>query len=103
MIRFLWLALSLMGWGLVFHFLPRLPPYVLLLPSGVSLIGYLYGWIVHKRNWLIHFCSLQLHRLIQQGKGADQCMAEWRRRWGMDYPWYRDISGVRSYVTGERR
>ena len=60
MIRFLWLALSLMGWGLVFHFLPRLPPYVLLLPSGASLIGYLYGWIVHKRNWLIHFFVIGL-------------------------------------------
>ncbi|WP_027092982.1 hypothetical protein [Cohnella thermotolerans] len=55
MLRFLWLALSLAGWGIVFCFLPRMPPNVLLLPAGVSLIGYLYGWIVHKRNWLIHF------------------------------------------------
>jgi len=60
MFRFLWLALSLVGWGLVFHFLPRMPPNALFLPAGVSLIGYLYGWIVHKRNWLIHFFVIWL-------------------------------------------
>jgi hypothetical protein len=55
MLRFLWLALSLVGWGIVFHFWPRMPPNILLLPAGVSLFGYLYEWAIHKRNRLIHF------------------------------------------------
>ena len=60
MFRFLWLALSLAGWGLVFYFLPRMAQVLFLLPAGVSLIGYLYGWAIHKRNWLSHFFLIGL-------------------------------------------
>jgi hypothetical protein len=55
MIRFIWLILSLTGWGTILYMMPRLPPVVFLIMAGISAAGYLYGWVMHKRNWFIHF------------------------------------------------
>jgi hypothetical protein len=55
MIRFIWLILSLTGWGTILYMMPRLPPVVFLITAGISAVGYLYGWVMHKRNWFIHF------------------------------------------------
>lgn len=55
MLRFLWLTLSLTGWGLILIYLPRMPTYLFLIAVFLSIVGYLYGWVMHQRNWLIYF------------------------------------------------
>ena len=35
----------------------------------------------------------QLQRLIAREQDADQCRAEWARRWGRPYPWHKTIRG----------
>jgi hypothetical protein len=39
----------------------------------------------------------QLHYFIQHGKWVEECKDEWVRRWAMEYPWYKNISGLQEY------
>ncbi len=39
----------------------------------------------------------QLVALIERGKYVDICKAEWRRRWALNYPLYKTISGIKRY------
>ena len=39
----------------------------------------------------------QLHLMIQRGKLQDECRAEWRKRWGIDYPYYKAASGIKKF------
>lgn len=55
MLRFLWLTLSVTGWGLILVYLPRMPTYLNLIAVVLSIMGYMYGWVMHKWNWLIYF------------------------------------------------
>ncbi len=60
MLRFLWLTLSLTGWGLILYYLPRMPIYLFLIAVFLSIVGYLYGWVMHKWNWLTYFFTTLL-------------------------------------------
>jgi hypothetical protein len=35
---------------------------------------------------------MQLKRLIE--KGSEEAKIEWKRRWGLEYPFYRSIRGI---------
>jgi hypothetical protein len=36
---------------------------------------------------------MQLKRLIE--KGSQEAKNEWKRRWGLDYPYYKSISEIK--------
>jgi len=59
------------------------------------------------RRWtpgeLRGFCTLQLHRLIERGIDVAACKAEWKRRWGLEYPLYREGTKIRSYIVSQKR
>lgn len=55
MIRYIWLLVTLIGWAVIFFVQPSLPPIIYLISFGVSAAAYVYGWVLPKRNWLIHF------------------------------------------------
>lgn len=40
--------------------IPRMPPVVALVLAGMSAVMYMYGWIISRRNWLIHFFTTNL-------------------------------------------
>lgn len=66
MIRFSWLLTSLTTWTLLFMYMPRWPPWVLLLLAGLTLACYLYQLMMQKFNALMLFFS----SLIWLGIGA---------------------------------
>jgi hypothetical protein len=37
--------------------------------------------------------DMQLAILIRKGKYEETCKAEWRRRWALEYPYYRRANG----------
>lgn len=80
MLRFLWLILILVGWGLVLVYMPRLPTISYWIAAAISMIGYLYGWVMAKRNRLIYFFtfSLSLGSAVSlKGASAWEKWVEW--------------------------
>lgn len=42
---------------------------------------------------LENLADFQKHRLIQKGKYVDELKEIWRRKWGMEYPYWKDCTG----------
>lgn len=57
MIRFSWLIMSLISWTLLFMYMPRWPPWLLVLVAGLTLATYLYQMALQKFNALMLFFS----------------------------------------------
>ncbi|SDI18483.1 hypothetical protein SAMN05192534_12428 [Alteribacillus persepolensis] len=53
-----------------------------------------------ERHSIERLANYQLQKMIQKGKNVDMCKKEWKRRWGMEYPYYKNIAGVYNCETG---
>lgn len=59
MIRFCWFLISLTSWTLLFAYMPRWPPWVLMVLAGITLASYMHQLVMHKFNDLmLFFCGL---------------------------------------------
>lgn len=70
MIRFLWLLATITGWGYVLVYLPRMPTIALLVLPAISIVGYMYGWAMLKRNHLMYFFCAALWLSVWAGYGV---------------------------------
>lgn len=66
MIRFCWLLVSLTTWTLLFMYMPRWPPWVLVILAGLTFAVYLHQLAMQKFNVLMLFFS----SLLWLGIGA---------------------------------
>jgi hypothetical protein len=39
--------------------------------------------------------SYQLKWMIQRGRHVEECKEEWRKRWALEYPFYKSASGIK--------
>ncbi|MGG1880334.1 hypothetical protein ABDI30_22565 [Paenibacillus cisolokensis] len=60
MLRFVWLLLTLCGWAYLYWRLPDWPSVLLWVPVIVSLVIYMYGWVLERENKLIYFFTCLL-------------------------------------------
>lgn len=51
-----------------------------------------------KEQQIYSLSSHQIAALIEKGKWIEELRHEWFRRWKLEFPYYRDINGIKSIV-----
>lgn len=50
---------------------------------------------MNKEQQIHSLACHQITALIHKGKWVEELKAEWLRRWGMAFPFYKDITGIK--------